>query len=132
MANGRPVSVTDLMKEPMVLREKGSGTRATVERFLKEKINVDLASFNIVAELGSSEAIKEAVLEELGISVLSTRAVRRELKMGLLRELAVEDWQIERPLYLIYRRNANFMRHHQVFLEFIRNYNQEEPSASSR
>ncbi|HQC09483.1 MAG TPA: LysR family transcriptional regulator, partial [Smithellaceae bacterium] len=81
------VSVSELMAEPFVLREKGSATRDVFELYMKEQKAVRLADFNICGELGSSEAIKEAVLAGLGVSVLSAHAVARELASGMLLEI---------------------------------------------
>jgi DNA-binding transcriptional LysR family regulator len=120
---GKPsVSLPELMKEPFIVREKGSGTREILERHLKEQANTDLAKFRIVAEFGSSEAVKEAILAGLGVSILSIRAITRELKLQLLKEVPVEDWRIERSFYLIFRRPFNILRHHQLFLDFVRQY----------
>jgi DNA-binding transcriptional LysR family regulator len=73
-----------------------------------------------VAEFGSSEAVKEAILAGLGVSILSIRAMTRELKLKLLKEVPVDNWCIERSFYLILRRPFNYLRHHQLFLDFIR------------
>jgi DNA-binding transcriptional LysR family regulator len=116
------VSLPEVMEEPFIVREKGSGTREILERHLKEQANTDLVKFRIVAEFGSSEAIKEAILAGLGVSILSIRAIIRELKLQLLREVPVDNWRIERSFYLILRRPFNILRHHQLFLDFIRQY----------
>ncbi|MFH1079318.1 MAG: selenium metabolism-associated LysR family transcriptional regulator [Pseudomonadota bacterium] len=118
---GKPsVSLPEVMEEPFIVREKGSATRDILERYLKEQANTDLANFRITAEFGSSAAVKEAVLAGLGVSILSIRAMTRELKLQLLKEVPVEDWRIERSFYLILRRPFNILRHHQLFLDFIR------------
>ena len=70
----------------------------------------------------SSEAVKEAVIACLGISVISVHAIRRELKSGILAALAIEGCPIERSFYLIYRRQFDLMTHHKIFLDFIRTY----------
>jgi molybdate transport repressor ModE-like protein len=114
------VSREELREEPFVIREKGSGTRNILERHLRERQAPDLSRFRIVAELGSSEAVKEAILAGVGCSLLSIHAVRREIEQGLIREVGVEDWRIERFFYGIYRRHANFLRCHHEFLEFLR------------
>ncbi len=120
---GKPsVSLPEVMEEPFIVREKGSGTREILERYLKEQANTDLAKFRIAAEFGSSEAVKEAILAGLGVSILSIRAITRELKLQLLKEVPVEDWRIERYFYLILRRPFNILRHHQLFLDFVRQY----------
>ena len=120
---GKPsVSLPEVMEEPFIIREKGSATREIFERCLKEKAGTDLSKFRISAEFGSSEAVKEAILAGLGVSILSFRAVTRELKLRLLREVPLEDWRIERSFYLILRRPFNILRHHQLFMDFIRKF----------
>lgn len=116
------VTLAEIMEEPFIARYKGSGTREVLERYLKEQANTDLTKFNIMAEFGSSEAVKEAILAGLGVSILSIQAITRELKLHLIKEVPVEDWRIERSFFLVIRRPFNMLRHHQIFLDFIRQY----------
>ena len=111
-----------------MIREKGSGTREALEECLRETAGPGLPLLNIAAELGSSEAVKEAIIAGLGISVISVHAIRRELKSGILAALAIEGCPIERSFYLIYRRQFDLMTHHKIFLEFIRAYRPESLS----
>jgi DNA-binding transcriptional LysR family regulator len=111
-----------------VIREKGSGTREAFEECLRETSGPGPLHLNVAAELGSSEAVKEAVIAGLGISVISVHAIRRELKSGILAALAVEGCPIERSFYLIYRRQFDLMTHHKIFIEFIRTYRPESLS----
>jgi molybdate transport repressor ModE-like protein len=120
-ASKAAVSREELRGEPFVIREKGSGTRDILERYLREKQAPDFSLFCIAAELGSSEAVKEAILAGVGCSILSIHAVRREIELGLIREVGVEDWRIERSFYGIHRRHVNFLRCHHEFLDFLRN-----------
>ena len=78
----REASIEDILHEPFILREKGSGTRSIFESYLNEHDLPHLSRFSISCELGSSEAVKEAVIAGLGISVLSIHAVRREIGQG--------------------------------------------------
>lgn len=116
------VSVSELMAEPFVLREKGSATRDVFESYMKENKAVRLASFNICGEMGSSEAIKEAVLAGLGVSVLSAHAVARELASGMLFEIPLDSCRIERRFYLIYLRQFEPRAHHKIFFDFLKRY----------
>jgi DNA-binding transcriptional LysR family regulator len=127
-AKRRSVRVADILEMPFVIREKGSGTRDALEECLRETAGPGLPHLNIAAELGSSEAVKEAVIAGLGISVISVHAIRRELKSGILVALAVEGCPIERSFYLIYRRQFDLMTHHKIFLEYIRTYRPESLS----
>jgi len=127
-AKRRSARLAEIFKQPFVIREKGSGTRETFESCLRESGIPGPPHLNIVAELGSSEAVKEAILAGLGISVISVHAIRRELKSGLLAGLSIDECGIERSFYLIYRRQFDLMNHHKRFLEFIRAYRPENPS----
>jgi len=118
----KKVSLDEVSKEPFVSRERGSATRKVLEEYLRKSTNLDLSGFNIVCELGSSEAIKEAVLDGLGVSIISIHAVKREMENGLLLEISMEDCSIERNFYMIYKIGFGFMKHHGIFLDFIRNY----------
>jgi DNA-binding transcriptional LysR family regulator len=93
------VSLEDLRAEPLLIRERGSGTRAALERALGEG-QLDLGAFRIVGEMGSTQAIKQAVKASVGLSVLSRRAVEEECKAGLLWCLGIKDLKISRSFHL--------------------------------
>ncbi len=116
------VSSAEIAGAPFVLRERGSGTRNALEECLAKQGGQPLDSFNVACEMGSSEAVKEAVLAGLGVSVLSIHAIERELNQGLLAAVPVEDCAIERRFYLIYRKQFRPMKRHRQFLVRIRNF----------
>ncbi|MBW2649153.1 MAG: LysR family transcriptional regulator [Deltaproteobacteria bacterium] len=95
------VSLNEVSTEPFVSRERGSGTRKVLEESLRKNTNLTLSGFNIVCELGSSEAVKEAVLAGLGVSIISIHAVGREMEGGLLFAVPMENCSIERNFYVI-------------------------------
>jgi len=119
----KSVALSELIKEPFVIREKGSATRESFEAFLEKSKLLSLSPFNICAELGSSEAIKEAIISGLGVSVISIHAVSRELSQGLLFEVPVQGCQIERNFYLIYKNKFDFRSFHRTFVSFIKSHN---------
>jgi len=116
------VGFTDLAAEPFVLREKGSATRDVFEACLKEQKSPGLSEFNIASELGSSEAIKEAVLAGLGVSVISAHAVERELASKTLMEIPIASCRIERRFYLIHLQQFDLRPYHLKFIDFLKNY----------
>ena len=116
------VDIEEVSAAPFVLRERGSGTRNALEECLAKRGDRPLASFNVACEMGSSEAVKEAVLAGLGVSILSIHAMERELAQGLLAAVPVEDCAIERRFYLIYRKQFRLMKHHRRFLAGIKNF----------
>ncbi len=114
------VTADDLSREPYIIRERGSATRATLEAYLLSSSRPPLSQFNVVSELGSSEAVKEAIIAGLGVSIISIHAVKRELRSRLLIEIPFENHVIERNFYLIYKRQFGLMHHHTLFLDFVK------------
>jgi DNA-binding transcriptional LysR family regulator len=96
----KDVAPDEILKWPFIFREKGSGTRTAIEQALK-KSRVDLKNLNIVAEMGSNEAIRQAVKSGVGISILSQRAVMEDLDHGLLQEIKIKKLSLLRNFYLI-------------------------------
>ncbi|MGB9497023.1 MAG: selenium metabolism-associated LysR family transcriptional regulator [Dissulfuribacterales bacterium] len=101
LADCGKASIDDLASEPFVLREKGSGTRLAMERALQAAGNLQLSDLQIVAEMGSTEAIRQAVRAGLGCSIVSRLAVRDDLEHGLLHAPVLEGVQLSRKFYLI-------------------------------
>ncbi|MDE1478062.1 LysR family transcriptional regulator [Xenorhabdus bovienii] len=109
-------TVEDLIKEPWILREKGSGTREVLDHLLFSQ----MPRFNIAMELGNSEAIKHAVQYGMGISCLSRRVVQEQLKNGTLVELVVPELNLYRTLYLIYHRQKHMSNALQKLLSYCK------------
>jgi DNA-binding transcriptional LysR family regulator len=96
----KPISLDKLATMPFLQREKGSGTRQTFENFLEQK-KLSSENFNIVATLGSTSAVKQAVKEGLGTSVISRIAVQEELDSGILHEIPIRNMEMKRNFYLV-------------------------------
>src|SRR5262249_42751193 len=109
------VSVEQLVAQPLIQREGGSGSRRCLERAL-ERVGVSSARLNVVLELGSSEAIKEAVLERLGVAVLSRRAVHKEVRAGQLKTVAIEGLALDRDIFTVRDRRRPLPTSAQLFL----------------
>lgn len=93
------VESAELVSVPFVVRESGSGTRLMVEQGLR-KAGIQASQLNIIAELGSNSAVKQAVKAGLGISFVSRRSVDDEIGMGLIASLPVDGLQINRSFYI--------------------------------
>lgn len=118
----KSVTLTELLSQPFVIREKGSATRELYESFLQKSKLTAHKQFNIRGEVGSSEAIKEAVIAGWGVSVISVHAVSRELSQGLLCGIPLQGYSMERKFYLIYRRKLDFRPYHKRFIDFLKRY----------
>jgi LysR family transcriptional regulator, low CO2-responsive transcriptional regulator len=114
LAGKKNISLKQLALEPFIFREAGSGTRLVIEQFLVEnRVAVD-----VIIELSSNEAIKQAIAGELGISILSQHALALEDRDGLLTILNVEGFPIQRHWYVIYPAGKQLSVAAQAFLDF--------------
>jgi DNA-binding transcriptional LysR family regulator len=93
----RPGQLPDL---PLLMREMGSGTRQTLENYLKKK-KISVTDLNIVATLGSTSSIKQAVKAGLGVAMLSRMAVQEELDRGTLKEITIQGMRMKRKFFMI-------------------------------
>ncbi|OPY82584.1 MAG: HTH-type transcriptional activator CmpR [Smithella sp. PtaU1.Bin162] len=116
----KEVTVDELVQEPFIIREKGSATREVAESYLKKHKAISFSGFNICSELGSSEAVKEAVIAGLGVSIISVHAVCRELRQGLLLEIPLSGCRMARDFYLIRLKKTDWKKYHRLFINFIR------------
>lgn len=97
LARERHIDPRRLADEPFILREPGSGTRATMERFF-EAVGVTPRAR---LEVGSNEAIKQTVAGGLGLAVLSAHTVVAELALGELVQLDVQGFPLLRQWYVV-------------------------------
>jgi len=98
----RNIDIKTLRENPMIIREIGSGHRRAFEEALVKR-GLDLNDFNIALEVGSSEAVKNAVRSGIGYSFLSKYAL--ESGDEGLAWAKVDDFYIERGFHLLTRRN---------------------------
>jgi len=103
-AGRESVSLEELPGEPFILREAGSGTRSVMNQALQGQ-GFDPARLSMVAEMGSSEAVRQSIKARLGISILSSLAVAEDLQLGSLVMVPIEGLHIRRPFYLARRKN---------------------------
>lgn len=113
------VGSQELLTEPFVLREHGSGTRIAMERHL-QAAGIQPDKLIIAAEVGSTTAIKEAVKARLGISFISERAIQDELKAGLFRKVPVRGEVFKRTFYIVSQRNRTPSPLCKAFVDFLR------------
>jgi DNA-binding transcriptional LysR family regulator len=112
------VLLADVQAQPLVLRERGSGSREALERALAAA-GLDLGAFRVAGEIGSTQAVKQAVRAGVGIAFISRRAVRDECRAGLLSCLTVNDLSVPRSFYLVSHTERTRSPLAQAFLEFV-------------
>ncbi|MEA3413526.1 MAG: LysR family transcriptional regulator [Pseudomonadota bacterium] len=116
LAKEKDITLQRLAEEPFLLREPGSGTRNAAERLfvahgLKPKVRM---------ELGSNEAIKQAVIGGLGVSVLSKHTLVMDGSGRQISVLDVEGFPIERQWYVVYPEEKRLSVVARAFMEHLR------------
>lgn len=120
-AKKKEVSISELTKEPFIFREAGSGTREMIEKFLARH-GITPQDMKISTVLGSTEAIKDAVENGLGVSIISHWAVRKESKYGTIRLLRFKEEKMVRDFSLIINKNSVSSNSLDEFLTFLKSY----------
>ncbi len=112
------ISLQELRRLPLIIREEGSGTRQTIERALREH-NLTLKDLNIVLELNSNDAIKSAISAGHGVALLSRLTVRSELGTGALKALKVEGISFRTTFTIVYPQGKPTSNLQKKFCRFI-------------
>ena len=119
------VTVRELCREPFLLREEGSGTRAAVERAL-HRHGIELVP---LLSLASPEAIKQAVAAGMGLSIVSQLIVELELRAGILGVIPLKDLTIRRALHWQRARGRSLSPAALQFLDVLRSRKSYRASA---
>ncbi|MEW6531246.1 MAG: selenium metabolism-associated LysR family transcriptional regulator [Thermodesulfobacteriota bacterium] len=109
----------ELGQEPFILRERGSGTRSVMERILEEH-GFDRSRLSPVAEMGSTEAVRQGIKAKIGVSILSRQAVADDLAHGTIAAVEVAGIRFLRPFYLVRRKSREPSPLCAAFLEYLR------------
>ncbi|MBD3619265.1 MAG: LysR family transcriptional regulator [Chromatiales bacterium] len=114
------VSMAELARYPFICREEGSGTREVIMEYMAAQ-GLDKNDLSVCLELGSSEAIKGAVEAGMGVSILSSATIEKELQLGTLRAVPL-DPPLERPFSFVRQRQKFRLRAMEELLDFARSY----------
>jgi DNA-binding transcriptional LysR family regulator len=115
LAGKRNISLQCLAEQAFILREPGSGTRLATERHFADAG----LTIRIRMELGSNEAIKQAIAGGLGVSVLSSHTLTLEGEQGILQVLDVEGFPLMRKWYLAYPRGKHLSAVAEAFIAHL-------------
>ena len=115
LAKEHNITAERLAEEPFLMREPGSGTRLATEQFFSEHG----LRCKVKMELGSNEAIKQAVVGDLGIAVLSAHTLALERHARELVVLDVQGFPLQRHWYLAYPKERTLSVVAQAFLDFM-------------
>jgi LysR family transcriptional regulator, transcriptional activator of the cysJI operon len=107
--------------QPIIMHEKGSATRDIVDSFIGRN---NLSVF-IALELSNNEAIKRAVEEGVGISLISEHVVSEEVKRRKLKSIPLADPTMKRKFYLIHHKDKYLSHPFQIFLYMVNQWASE-------
>lgn len=122
LAGNDSLSIEQLMPYPFICREEGSGTREVVLNYLSD--NGFPEGWDVCMELGSPEAIKGAVEAGMGLSIMSSAGISKELKLGLLTAVPLKP-RLFREFAFVRQRHKFRLPAMEELLEFSREYCQE-------
>lgn len=116
--NSDCVTLDELKKIPIILREESSNARCLLKKALEEK-GIFLDNLNIIYSLNSPEAIKSSILAGNGMAFLPKLIVKNELNKGLLKHIEVNEIKIKFNYNITYRKNYVFTQYEKMFVDFI-------------
>ena len=109
----------DIVKERIILRENGSGTRDIFEKILYDN-NLSLNDFNKKYEIENINIIKELVKDNKGISFIYERAVEKEILMRKLAVINLENFYEEREFNFVFLKNSIHEEEYKKWYEFMK------------
>lgn len=117
-----------IVNEALIMREEGSGTRKEAEKQLK-KIGIYPAKLNVIASMENTEAIKRAVANGMGISLISKLAAEDEIQKGKLLAFPISADDMRRDINVIYNRNLQLSRSSERLIKVVKELYKKERNA---
>jgi Transcriptional regulator len=117
MSEKEYVTIAELSDENFIVHEKTSQLYSCFKEFIDD-FNIPE---NICMYLGNIDAIKHAIMVNLGISIIPYYAVKFEIEVGLIKELKLNHNVTNYPYKLIYNKNKNISLTARKFMEILRN-----------
>ncbi len=115
LARQKSIRLANVADEDFIVREPDSGTRMATERYFAEH----RLSLRPRMEMNRAEAIKQAVMAELGLGIVSLHTIEMELALKRLVILNVEDFPIIRQWHIVHRDNKRFAAIPDAFKTFV-------------
>lgn len=122
IAKKQKITVHDLKKIPIVLREQGSGTLDVLVHELK-KYKIKISDLNVSVRLAGTEALKNFLREDIALGFLPKRSVLKELKSGELVTVKIEKLNIVRDFFFIQRQGVAADGLVRNFVKFTKTFN---------
>lgn len=117
----KPNTLENLLKEPIILRENGSGTLKSAEKFLETQ-KIEGSGLNVVAHINDQEIIKRSVSKGIGISIMSKKSAQDFVEEGKILMYEPVGEAISRKLYIVFEKRKRFSRLEKSFIEFCSSF----------
>lgn len=115
LAGRKQVTPAQLGEETFLIRESGSGTRATMERYFAD---VGITPLHVLEMVGN-ETVKQSVMAGLGVAFISAHAVALECEVGRLVQLRVTGTPVIRRWYVVHRAEKALLPVAETFRKFL-------------
>lgn len=115
LSKKRNINISDLKNERWLVREAGSGIRLETEKLLR----AHTIQPNFTMELSSTEAIKQAVMANMGIALVPKLSLAMELALKLVDILQVKHFPIEKEWYLVYPKTKKLTSIANEFINYL-------------
>jgi DNA-binding transcriptional LysR family regulator len=121
LAKKKRIKLADLAAQPLILQQRGSGVRAVLESAFRAA-GIRMRDLEITLELGLQQSVRVAVLDGLGITVISRLAVDRDLAEGRLVAVEVEGAVLARDFSLVRHAGRTPSRVSEGFVQYAREH----------
>lgn len=123
------ITINELSKFPIIMREKGSGTRNIVENSLK-KHNLSTDDLNVIATIENTETIKECVKQGLGFTFISDKAITYDIENKFIKNINIDGLEFKRKFYFVYHKSRALSPLAETFKKFVLKFkkNQANPT----
>ncbi|GAC1428651.1 MAG: selenium metabolism-associated LysR family transcriptional regulator [Ktedonobacteraceae bacterium] len=118
LASQSSLTLEQVVAQPFIVPETISRTRLFIEQTMREHGY----TLKIAMHFQGTEPVKKAVESNLGIAIVSSAAVEREVQAGVLRAMPIEDLELRRPLVMFYRHGKYFGPMARDFMNYARGY----------
>ena len=108
-----------LVKEPVIMREEGSGTRKEAEKQLLNA-GIQPENLNVIASIANQETIKKSVAQGMGVSVISRLAAKDEVESGKILAFPIPGANEGRDNNLVYNKNYELSRSAERFIKVVK------------
>lgn len=115
------INIRELLLEPVIIRESGSGTQKRADKLFQE-LNLKESDLNIIARINDPEAIKNLVSSNMGISLISRKAAENLEKENRILVFSIPEYKMTRNLYIVYKKDYIFQKNILSFIDFLKTF----------